>query len=253
MWNGFSFCHLSEYSLYYFAVPMLLPRRFPVDLPSLRLGSMAHAPPRLLWPLLAAFLYMFGWLVCSLPKSWFAASSELMASSLPVQVLSLYRLKYDHGVSEFALAPLTQITRRNYLEYFGDIKDGVLPHVRMGQHLLQPKMPPPVRGSDMQCWSWPPPRTPVWSLSMAWLDMCGIFYYVVVVMAIAALVPRTRIRFVTTAGAGSMAVYYLQGIATPFFASPLYHILGFLGVSEPYRLPPPRACPPLPPSPPGAS
>lgn len=239
MWTEFSFCRLSEFWLFYSAIPMLLPRRFPLKLP--------HAPvalsPRRFWPLLAFVLWSCGWIVGCYPWDIIARSvPNLLGAPLPVQVLTLYFLQCN-ALGVMKAAPVGDATQASYGAYMENIgfvvgakqlrRFGILRETELDLSTAADTRP----GIENQCWGLPMRRPPVWSLSLVCLDLCGVVYCTVLVLAIAALVPRRRTRFLTTAGAGSMAVYYLQGILFPFFASPLYHILTTIWVSEPSHLP----------------
>ena len=231
-WAEFSFCHLSEYWLFYATIPMLLPHRFPAELPlpPLPLAWKRCVSPHRFWPVLAAVLYACGWLVGSIPIGIFPIS-DLTGSSLWMQVLTLYRLKC-HTASVSSAQPVAAITRFSYSNYFEGF-----PWDLEGMTLEQLApfgiMPHRIKGSYRQCWQWPKQRHPFWSPSLACLDMVGVFYCTVLVFAAAALVPRRRTRFLTTAGSGSLAVYYLQGLLFPLFASPLYHLYCLFLVSVP--------------------
>jgi len=114
---------LTEYWIYYTAAPMLLPTRFPLELPRVPLLGR-HVQPRLFWPLLSALLYMNGRFVISAAttSSWWDLLDKMPWASL----LRFYHTSYR------GRSPIMGVTTLSYVSFFPNgLKQFSAPHFVM--------------------------------------------------------------------------------------------------------------------------
>ena len=129
---------LTEFWIYYAAAPMLLPMRFPLELPRVPLSVpletlLRHqVQPQLFWPLLAVLLYLHGCLVVYAPASWW----DLLNWMPWVPLLRLYQKGYYVAKN----SPMMSITSKSYAKFLSD------------------------SGGPTQ----------VWTLNLAVLNLCGL-------------------------------------------------------------------------------
>ena len=184
---------LSDFWLFYAATPLLLPRRFPLELPlTARIERRASRSwparlvpyaPRVFWVSLAFLCFQFGSLL-SITREW---------------AWSFFRLYADGTQGPQANpSPLSRILQKPYSWYpMGEAAPGDPYKFTLTAELLG-------------------------------LDVFGVIYCVVMVVAIAAIVPRVQTPGLTTAGAGALAVYVGQGFLVPFVAPPAQRVVAQL-------------------------
>lgn len=180
---------LADFWVYYAAAPLLLPRRFPLDLPLTasieRLARRCRCcccngqgGVRVVWALTAVALYGLG-VLARMTREWRLELANV----------------YAEGRNE-ASSPIVLLTTKPW-SWFPS-----------GEAPRYPNPSPP----------------PTWITHLCALNVLGIGYGLVLVVALAAIVPRLAIPGVTSTGAGALAVYCLQGFVVPAIA-PLGNVL----------------------------
>ena len=231
---------LSELWVFYAAVPLLLPRDFPAELPlsglarrlaaslSCRLGSRLrgrlcgrHDAPRLPW-LVVAMVFQQG------------ATLLLLALQRGVGVAGA--IAVGAGMAAATGTPSSSLFERLYSEAAAlMLRGGGASHpfgTAVGATLTTPlawlvtrpyASLPTVRVAD--------PASSWWGAAAAslLLDTAGVLHAILLVIALAAAVPRRRVLCLTTVGAGSLAVYLCHAL----LARPVVSVVHAIGGTRP--------------------